>query len=59
MSDFMVTINTTPTRSFIVEGAEDHEAARQRVFAILGGDPGVSVDVIQTPISTGERVHFD
>jgi len=58
MSDFLVTVKLEPSRSFIVENAGSHQAARQRVLQILVTDPGVEVEVIQTPIAANEKVLF-
>lgn len=60
MPDFLVTVNYNPGKpvSYIVEGVATHEAARARVLEILRYDPGVPVEVTQTPININKPVRY-
>ena len=46
-----VTYNPGPSKSYIVENVATHEAARAKVLALIGYDPGVPVAVTECPLN--------
>ena len=60
MPDFLVTLKYNPgiPRSYLVENVATHDAARLKVYNILFYDPGVPVEVTQTPITKNEARQY-
>jgi len=60
MNSYLVTVKYEPgtPKTYLVQNVSNHDAARARVASIIGYDPGVPVEVVETPINKNKPVLY-